>query len=298
MEEILIKYFKGSCSSEEYKQAEAFKRENPKEFMLLEKLWANRAEVNLENFNADKAWTQVLAKIQPRAAVRIRPLYFQITKVAAVIILLVASTFLMVKLLKQDGPSMITLSGKQGPVILGDGSKIWLNRNATLVYPATFSDEQRKLTLTGEAFFEIAKDLERPFLVANGQVQVKVLGTSFNANMSDSLTQVSVATGRVEVSSFRTKNTVRLSPGEAASVTVDQLVKKEADPNFQSWKTGEFIFNNASVEEVLRQLKTYYTEGLPTEVPETDCGFTANIKNMNVEEVKLLISKVCEIELN
>lgn len=175
-----------------------------------------------------------------------------------------------------------TLSNPKGsPVIditLSDGSRLWLNSGSSVTYPVAFSGTDRKVSINGEAYLEVAHAKDRPFYVIKNNVQVQVLGTHFNVNAYDdeSNIKVTLLEGAVAVSYDRqqqspsgpTAETVTLKPGQQAQIVntmqIDQQAQRgiavvEADiEKVMAWKNGLFNFDGASLYEIMRQLERWY----------------------------------------
>ncbi len=156
-----------------------------------------------------------------------------------------------------------TPRGGQYQLTLADGSKVWLNAASTLRFPATFSGTERKVELTGEGYFEVAKNAAMPFKVGleNG-VEVEVLGTHFNvmSYSDDEQIKTTLVEGKVKV--LNGDNNVILSPNQQAQFTKGNkslLVDKDADVNKAiAWKNGLFDFDNDNIVDILRQLSRWY----------------------------------------
>ena len=143
---------------------------------------------------------------------------------------------------------------------MGDGSVVWLNASSSITYPMAFSGSERKVSLKGEAFFEVAKNENKPFIVQAGNKIVKVLGTSFNVNAyeDEKATKVTLLEGSVEVSNG--SRTGKLLPGQQASILSEQLwFHDNVDiDEVMAWKNGEFYFNGADIQTIMRQVEKYY----------------------------------------
>ncbi|MEG2790302.1 MAG: DUF4974 domain-containing protein [Odoribacter sp.] len=145
-------------------------------------------------------------------------------------------------------------------LLLGDGTKIWLNSSSELSFPQVFTKGERRVKLSGEAFFEVAKDSLDPFVVEVNQMEVKVLGTKFNINSYKSAGDVytTLVEGGVEISNGQ-KKTLRLVPGEQAFSNSQQLTKKEVNmAPYISWRDGKFTFSNTDLGEICEQLSRWY----------------------------------------
>lgn len=155
-----------------------------------------------------------------------------------------------------------TPKGRQFRLLLPDGTKVWLNAASAVKYPTAFTGSERRIELAGEAYFEVAKNAGQPFKVITNGTEVAVLGTSFNINAYDNepAIRTTLLDGSVRVQAYEQSQT--LKPGEQAAVNIhkQQLVLlKETDlDKIMAWKNGLFNFEDASLEEVMRQLERWY----------------------------------------
>ena len=155
--------------------------------------------------------------------------------------------------------------GKRFQVVLSDGTKIHLNSGSTLKYPIQFSGgKQRVVSLTGEAFFDVAKDKLHPFIVQLNDVNVKVLGTKFNVTSYDEEKVVNtvLVEGSVEVANNNNeKQKSLISPGEKASwskVSKDISVNKVDVSTYTAWTDGQLVFKGVSFREICQKLERAY----------------------------------------
>jgi len=149
--------------------------------------------------------------------------------------------------------------GGQFQVNLPDGTQVWLNSLSKLTFPSRFKNLHRTVELTGEAYFEVAKDKSHPFVVKNNLQEVEVLGTHFNINsyQNERDIKTTLLEGSVKVRSQTTERT--LVPGEQAGLTVAGINIKPVDPALAiDWKNGEFRFTNESLSSILRKLSRWY----------------------------------------
>ncbi|MCF2493063.1 FecR family protein [Dyadobacter chenhuakuii] len=156
--------------------------------------------------------------------------------------------------------TLSTPKGGQYEVLLPDGSKVWLNASSSIRFPSTFPSSERKVEITGEAYFEVAKDKSRPFRVKFNKSEVQVLGTSFNimAYPEEGPSKTTLVEGSVFIRNVN-QNT-KLKPGQQAAVLSTGKIKTRyiALDEAVAWKNGMFYFKDASVEEVMRQLSRWY----------------------------------------
>ena len=145
-------------------------------------------------------------------------------------------------------------------LMLSDGSKVWLNAESTLKYPTAFIGTERKVEITGEAYFEVAKNPDMPFYVTREIVNIKVLGTHFNVNAfedDDSNIKVTLLEGAVKINNRNSK--AFLKPGQQALVSNELKVVDDVDlDKVMAWKNGYFQFDKASLQSVLKQVSRWY----------------------------------------
>ncbi|MDR0698062.1 MAG: FecR domain-containing protein [Tannerella sp.] len=147
-------------------------------------------------------------------------------------------------------------------IVLPDSSVVWMNANACLRYPRSFDDEQRKVSITGEAFFEVRKD-EKPFIVQMEDVYIKVLGTSFNVITDDQPDKTVIALLEGKIALFRNDNKTDipdklLKPNQQAvcdASSQDIAVSTIRPENVTSWVTGVFRFEGNTLEEIVGELQ-------------------------------------------
>jgi ferric-dicitrate binding protein FerR (iron transport regulator) len=161
---------------------------------------------------------------------------------------------------------MTTPKGRQFQLLLPDGTRVWLNAASSIHYPVTFAANTRTVDITGEAYFEVAKDNARPFHVQfatpSGEGgEVEVLGTDFNINAysDEASANTTLLEGSVRII-HGAANTM-LRPGEQAQVSAEKAIHIVSDANIEkvmAWKNGVFDFQDATLEEVMRQLQRWY----------------------------------------
>ncbi len=168
--------------------------------------------------------------------------------------------------------------GQKSMIVLSDGTKVWLNAGSQLIFPAVFTNKTRKVTLMGEAFFDVAKNLERPFIVSASDVSVQVLGTRFDisAYPEDKVIQTVLEEGKVNLTYagkgiLNREYVVEMKPnqmvvfdktsGEASSRMVD--VSK-----YVSWKEGMLEFEKADLGRALMQVERFYNVKIHLSDPE------------------------------
>jgi transmembrane sensor len=188
--------------------------------------------------------------------------------------------------------TMSTPPGGKYELTLPDGSKVWLNASSSIHYPTAFLEKERRVTITGEAYFEIAKNPNKPFIVKiyNG-AEVKVLGTHFNikAYTDEDEIKTTLLEGSINIHNGSQNNL--LVPGNQAKIDKNGILKVEANADLEeavAWKNGNFQFNSADVTSVLKQAARWYNiEVVYSGKPSTENRFTGKIP-MSVNLSRLL----------
>lgn len=157
-----------------------------------------------------------------------------------------------------------TPKGGQFQLTLPDGSKVWLNAASSIRFPATFTVREREVSITGEAYFEVAKDKHRPFRVISAGQVVEVLGTHFNINAypDEQAVRTTLLEGSVRVNTAGKEGNMEsavLRPGFQTSLRQGIISISESDTESAvAWKNGYFKFNRENIETVMRQISRWY----------------------------------------
>lgn len=216
---------------------------------------------------------------------------------ASVTLIVMASIAMIVGIPVGDnvrtGPLTVltTPAGKRMAITLHDGSRVTLNENSTLKYPAVF-DKQREVMLTGEAFFEVKKDSLHPFLVRTAELTTQVLGTSFNVQTLPGKITVAVVSGKVNVS--KAGESVVLSPEEKVTYSRSTSVMQKGSANLLdvlAWKNPSLKFQDTPLSDVVALLEKQYGITIQFEKESLkNCLMTGNFKNQPLEKVLSAIS--------
>lgn len=145
-------------------------------------------------------------------------------------------------------------------VTLSDGTKVMLNANSTLEYPASFDDaEVREVRLKGEAHFEVTKNPHRPFVVKAGEMQTQVLGTIFDVKAyRKDAPKVTLMQGKVKVSNADTE--IEMRPGQTATLQSDKIVVSKASPSASDWLEGDFDMDQVTLAEAMSDIGAWYNK--------------------------------------
>ena len=172
--------------------------------------------------------------------------------------------------------------GGEYHLILSDGTKVWLNAETKLKFPARFSGDKRIVELSGEAYLEVTSNASKPFIIRTDGIDVKVLGTSFGVRSYQEETSIftTLVSGSVEVQGTHGK--VRLTPSHQAVYdknSKDIAIKQVNTELYTGWKNGKMLYDNCPLEEILRDLKRWYSfEVFYTNSQSKQIPFTLNIR--------------------
>jgi transmembrane sensor len=157
--------------------------------------------------------------------------------------------------------TITTPRGGQYQITLPDGSMVWLNAASSLRFPTAFTGNERKVELTGEGYFEVAKDADRPFIVASGQTETIVLGTHFDIMAYDDENAVRTTLLEGSVKMNKGFQSALLTPGEQGAFDKGKKVIATRNVNVKAvvaWKNGYYFFDRTPVENVMRQIARWY----------------------------------------
>ncbi|MBO9152275.1 FecR family protein [Chitinophaga sp. GCM10012297] len=190
--------------------------------------------------------------------------------------------------------TLTTPRGGQFRIQLPDGTLVWLNAASAITYPTAFTGKERKVEVTGEAYFEVTKDPQKPFLVdVAGQSEIEVLGTHFNVNAyhDESSIKTVLLEGAISVKKGTEKTMLRpgqqAQTGNEAAIRVTEVADVET---VVAWKNGRFSFNGADLEQVMRQLSRWYDVEIRYTGPVKKRLFVGNIsRSYKLQEVLAIL---------
>jgi ferric-dicitrate binding protein FerR (iron transport regulator) len=183
--------------------------------------------------------------------------------------------------------------GQMSQIMLSDSTVVWLNSGTTLKYPDSFSKTQRDVFLEGEAYFEVTHKQNNPFYVHLDDMQVEVVGTSFNvsAYKEDTCSFVTLVEGKVIINNSFGKQITQLTEGQMISKTKNNsnyVVKNNVKTAFyDSWKNGTMLFENQTLEQITSKLERWYNVEIVYADPSIkDYRFTGTIlKNKPISQI-------------
>lgn len=171
--------------------------------------------------------------------------------------------------------------GGENTVVLADGTRVHLNAGSKLIYPAQFAGKRRIVILEGEAYFEVTKDEEHPFVVRTHLGEVTVLGTAFNLNAyrDASVCYTTLVHGKVSFSTPEDK-TITLLPGEQAVISASELSKRSVNVDeYVGWVNGVYSFNNRTLGEIMQTFERWYDIQVYYETPDLrDIAYSGSVE--------------------
>ncbi|SHK07392.1 FecR family protein [Pseudozobellia thermophila] len=230
------------------------------------------------------------------------PFWVRPVLASAAVLLMGASVFLInTKTRVRYSQEVTTAYGEREKVLLSDGSLVYLNADTQLKYPEFFKDGERVVYVDGEAFFEVKKDRERPFLVKTDGLTVKVLGTKFNVNTKGTSKAISLESGKVQVNLEATGDQITLLPKEELIWNKDsgEVLKRSFDlSKTSSWKEGVLILDNVSLLEALPTINRYYgVEFVAGNFPERDMQLNGAFENQSIEDFIETLQYIADVKI-
>lgn len=309
--EIMIRHLDHSATDQEkeyllswLKQSE----ENRKEYFEIRDLWLFNKTLSEQDIEIEHALNRLRSRIiastmsVPSKRFKIR-LYF-LSRVAVFLLLILSGSYLFFdKIHKKEMDHitcrLVTTTGNKGTFILPDGTQVWLNANSTLEYPEVFTSNKRTVRLQGEAYFEVKKDITKPFQVEAGEMQVEVLGTKFIVQNYERKSEIEtiLIDGQVKITSEHLKKKVILFPNQRLFYS-KQTHKTKLETidalNYIGWIHDKIIFDNDPLHDIITQMEHWY--GIDIKSPEafarsTHMSFTIRGESLNeiLEAMKLIV---------
>lgn len=191
-------------------------------------------------------------------------------------------------------------------ITLSDGTTVILNAASSITYPVAFNGPERKVTITGEVWFEVAKNPAKKFIVASGLTSMEVLGTKFNVNAytDEAMLKVTLVEGSLKVTAAQSamaaqnkKNQTILRPGEQARVEGEQLsVQDNVDiEQVIAWKNGMFLYKGSDIKTIMRELARVYKVGVKYESVSKEMFYAETPRNTNISNMFKMLELTGEV---
>ncbi|WP_254151645.1 FecR family protein [Chryseosolibacter indicus] len=304
---LVTKSIKGEITPEEEAELKEILKDSPEvqeRYSVIEKFWKQEVYYN-QSSDSEEALKKVLAKINERnPVVKTRRLSFIRIAAAAVVVLAIGIGLYSYTLFSyKPAQLMEKYSGKgsRSMITLTDGSRVWLNSDSRISYPKTFAGDSREVFLTGEAFFNVAADPEKPFYIHLSDASIKVVGTSFNvkAYSNEEKIQTSVVSGKVAFMpkahhSQQYLDTLLLTKSDkvtysALSGEIQTEVTNTLDD--KAWINGKLIYKSETLESISRQLERSFGKKVLIKDPKiAKHEFTATFEDSSLNEIMYYLS--------
>lgn len=307
---LLSKYLSGEATCQEIAELEEWRtadEKNEKEFRELSESW----KLAHESFSfvvpdKEKVWNRIVTNLNRMQPVRTysRAVIYRAVSVAATVALLIGLSLPMLFSAQEPGSpvSFKAPVGQKAEVDLPDGTRVFLNSGSVLTYSTDYNRTNRSVTLSGQAFFNVAKDEEHPFDVSVGNVKVVVHGTSFDVNGYEDMSEIAVTllTGRVSIlSSLSDKVLATMKPNQKAIISLsakDKCTLADCDAESESvWRLGKLKINGEGLVEVARKMERWYGVKIALENVNPDKHYWMTIKTESLKETLEIINRITPI---
>ncbi len=269
IEALLIRYYDKELSEEETLMLNRWMDESPENKKTAEEVYKLCYMVDVAKSESDtgNAYREIRSKIRSQRRTNI---FRRMQKVAAILAipLLGVSAYLLYTVNRENSAiiELSTTTGMVSSVTLPDNSKVWLNSNSTIKYPAKFSGKERRVELCGEAYFDVAEDRRNKFVVEAKNVEVEVYGTEFNVEAygEDHIIRTTLVEGSVGLkydAPGDQKQIIRMVPNQIVSYDSRSKSLSMDAGNAQvnsSWKNGKIVLRDTSLEDALRIIGNKY----------------------------------------
>lgn len=309
--DLIIKELSGENSVEEQEKLRIWLTkdlENQQIFDSYEATWDEMDRVKGKSSReVDMEWERLEKSIDFESSslkTKERSLYGNMYRYAATLLIVVLAGFAVYYFLNVQRSEQLVAEIQIQEVKLSEGSIVTINSRTKLTYPKRFEKNKREVELSGEAFFQVAKDPDRPFIINAGDIRIEVLGTSFNVKAYEDQEEieVTVSTGKVAVYSIDNPDErVILVKGEKAifykSNTKIEIFINE-DINFDSWKTKQIIFEDTPMPEVIRIINEIYKSDLKLVGSQIlDCPVTTTFDNQSLESILNVLESTLDLSI-
>lgn len=330
-DDLLARYVAGETTPDETRQVKAWLGQSAgheEELLRFQKIW-EAAEIikPVAEVNVDAAWKKVSSRFTVQPAINdsevtiqnqlpftthknddaVRPLRsgkspsnFRFWRAAASILIVMGLGWLGYRFFeKANEPAIANVLKTQQKTTeqtLPDGTKVFLNQNTTLSFTDDFGQDTRTVVLKGEAYFDVKRDENRPFIIQANGTEVKVLGTSFNVRAYDQKVNVAVTSGKVQFSTPRAKTL--LVKDETATAQADTIIKLPVvDLNAMAYRTKVFVFDKTNLGDVVASLREGYQTDIQLSGRLKNCQLTARFERESLDATLSVIAETLHLQV-
>ncbi len=300
----MIRVLSGEASAEEQDHFYGTLEQNPEKkrlFEMLEKEWVTAGDAMLyRELDIDRAWQRHKSEyLELESSNTPSQARYTLWKWAAVVVLIAGTAFFFLRTYDTKDVEVIsysTGSAEVFPVSLPDGSTVTLNENSTISYRMT--ESAREIAFTGEAYFEVAADAGKPFVIEMQNTYIRVIGTAFNVKTGDSSVDVLVEEGVVELGLKSSTEKMRVEAGNAARASGNVVTKTPGiRTNALAWFTRKLVFEQAPLPQVLSDVSGAYHVAFRYNDGEfQNCHLTADFSHENLADVLETLHTIFEVE--
>ncbi len=313
--DLITRYFTAEASEQEmFLLTDWIKTspDNQKIFDEYYKTWLNLEKEKIEQFvDVDKEWININKVLKQKKQTKVIPLspkpktFFRILKYAAVFVFIAVSITTLYYYFSKPGTQQLLAKSNTIESKLPDGTSVTLNTGSSLEYPEKFEKNKRSVKLKGEAYFNVAHDVSKPFIIAADDIMVEVLGTSFYVN-TDNLNgkvEVILTSGKVAVyHKDKPIEKIIMVPGEKLELSKNQNDFSKTineDDNYLAWKTKKLIFTDEPLTKIVKTLNKVYRSKIQIKDNNiANCKITATFDNQSLDAVLNVIEATVDVNIS
>jgi transmembrane sensor len=314
---LVSRYLSDEMSPEERSafQEELGKDQRKQELLNeMQELWDSVGRLSSgENYDLELEWALMKKRLPGLTSVpgsaktgkgTVRPLLYYTYRIAAVLVVGLMLTFAWIYVSHMAGMEKVIADQHPVEVILEDGTEVTVNRHSKLMYRRKFNQTERKVTLSGEAWFHVSRDTTKPFIIDAGVALVEVLGTSFNVNAykRNPSVEITVESGLVALSAKKDPgDMIVIHPGSGGTYRKSQRELKlipSPDPNTIFWKTRELIFEGSTLKEVTELLNRIYDVNIVIMNQElASCLITVTFRDQTIDAILNVLEITLDLQV-
>lgn len=328
--DLITKYASGEISEQEVRQLEAWVKSDPAnagKFREMLKVWNLAGQSShVADPDIDEEWNILKSRIsqvknetnitgefkpvfhiadvtdQPSLTGRRRRIFALTLRIAAGFMLLMLPAYFLYKTVTAVTSVRITAAATIKEVRLPDGTLVVLNSGSTLEFPSEFTGHFRRLSLRGQAWFDVTRDPSRPFIIASEDLRIRVAGTSFfvDTKISGNSKEVILEKGGVRIYYDRQgSQEAILLPGDRAEADLDRITRsRNTDENYLAWKTHHIVFRNTPLKEAARVLTAVYKTPVTITGSNTEnCLITATFDRQSLGSVMNVLKATLDLQI-
>jgi len=302
---LLVGFLAGELSADELTLFQEELKKDPDKRKKLDEyrlIWDSASPEH--NYDLDTEWTLMQKKLPAYKTRPTRSILYYSYRMAAVLVMGLLLTFSWLYLSRNMGMEHIRAAYEPVEVVMEDGSRVLVNRHSSIKYKRGSDQELRKVYLSGEAWFDVARDTAKPFVVDAGKALVKVLGTSFNVNAykQNPTVEIIVESGLVAMSAKADQqDLIVMKAGSGGSYHKSQRELKlipAADPNSKAWKTRELFFQESTLQEVSELLSRVYDVNIVIVNQDlAACPITVTFKDQTIDAILNVLELTLDLQV-